>query len=178
MSKNKLDQYVVFKLGKEIYSINIEHIVRILTDEKIRPVPNTSEEIRGIIHTEEDIAPVIDLRTKFAIKTDKPEEVPFIIICRVQEEYVVGLVVDEVIEVIEIIEEEGKESKIKPINLAHANISGKSTEYIQGIYRPRREEKVLDQQEVEDLFIVLDVNKLLELDTYEELDAIKDQYEE
>lgn len=177
MSKNKLNQYVVFKLGKEIYSINIEHIVRILSDEKIRSVPNTSEEIKGIIHTEEDIAPVIDLRVKFDIKSEKRNEIPFIIICRVQQEYVVGLIVDEVIEVIEIIDEEGKESKIKPINLSHANISGKSTEYIEGIYRPNREEKNKDE-ESEDLFIVLNVNKLLGIETFEEIDSIKEQYEE
>lgn len=175
---NKLDQYVVFKLGKEIYSINIEYVVRILTDEKIRPIPNTSNEIKGIIHTEEDIVPVIDLRIKFEINSDKKDNIPFIIICRVQEDYVVGFVVDEVIEVIEILDVEGKDSKIKPINLSHANVSGKSTEYIQGIYRPNRDENKSKDEEAEDLFIVLNINKLLGLESIEEIDFIKEKYDE
>jgi len=173
----KLDKYVVFKLGKETYSINIEHVMRILSDEKIRTVPNTSKEIKGIIHTEEDIAPVIDLRIKFDISSDKINENPFIIICGVQKEYVVGLIVDEVIEVIEIVEEEGKDSKIKPINLSHANISGKSTEYIEGIYRPNRDDAHNDDNS-DELFIVLNVNKLLGLETLDEIDELKERFEE
>jgi len=174
VSKNKLNQYVVFKLGKEIYAINIEYIVRILSDEKIRSVPNTSGEIKGIIHTEEDIAPVIDLRVKFNIKSEKKEQIPFIIICRVQQDYVVGLIVDEVIEVIEIPDEE---KQIKDLNFGTSNINGKSTEYIQGIYRPNRE-KHEEEEKPEELFIVLNVNKLLGLDSLEEMDQLKDSLNE
>lgn len=173
MSKTNLDKYVVFKLGNETYSLNIEYVVRILTDEKIRPVPNTSEEIKGIIHTEEDIVPVVDLRVKFDIDSQKKSEIPFIIICNVQEDYVIGFVVDEVLEVIEITEADNGETKIKPINLFHANVSQKSTEYIQGIYRPSRDENKLEEGEEDDLLIILNVNKLLGLESLEEIDKIQ-----
>lgn len=170
MNKNKLNQYVVFKLGKEIYAINIEYIVRILSDEKIRSVPNTSGEIKGIIHTEEDIAPVMDLRVKFNIKSEKKEQIPFIIICRVQTDYVVGLIVDEVIEVIEIPDEE---KQIKDLKLGTNTMSSKSTEYIQGIYRPNRD-KHDEEDKQDELFIVLNVNKLLGLESLEELNQLKE----
>lgn len=156
MSDVKLNQFVIFNIGRETYALNTSHIVRIENDKKVRYIPNANKDIKGIITVEEDIVPLVDLRTKFQIVSDKNDIIPFIIVCKMkEEEIVVGFIVDEVIEVIEI-PEDAKLSNINDV------ITGSSTEYIEGIYRPE-EEKDKGDQNNEDLLIILNVNKLLNL---------------
>lgn len=167
MNESKLNQFVIFKIGRETYALNTTYIVRIENDKKVRPIPNVREEIKGIITVEEDIVPLVDLRTKFQIVSDKEQDIPFIIVCKLKEEdIVVGFIVDEVIEVIEI-PENAKLSNINDV------ITGTATEYIQGIYRPDTE-KEKEANHDEELLIILNVNKLLGLEMTEEVKAITD----
>lgn len=173
MSKNdKISQYVIFELGSEIYAINIEHVQRIVDDERIRPVPNTSNEIKGIIDVKgkdvssvsdsgiKDIATVIDLRIKFSIESDKIDEEPYIIITRI-DDVIVGLVVDHVIDVIDIAD--GKLS-----GKVDETITGKTTDYIQSIYRED------SNNEESDLYIILNTNKLLNIEEKKQIDNIEE----
>jgi purine-binding chemotaxis protein CheW len=157
LTENKINQYVVFKIGRETYALNTTHIVRIENDKKVREVPNVKPEIRGIITVEEDIVPLVDLRTKFSIDSDKIGQIPFIIVCKIKEkEIVVGFIVDDVIEVIDI----PNEVELNNVNDA---VVGKNISYIQGIYRPENESD--DCKECKDeLLIILNVNKLLGTD--------------
>lgn len=164
MNESKLNQFVVFKIGRETYALNTTHIVRIENDKKVRPVPNVKPEIKGIITVEEDIVPLVDLRLKFQILSDKEKEIPFIIVCKLKEEdIVVGFIVDEVIEVIEI-----------PDTVEFSNINdaviGTTTEYIQGIYRPNKEN---EDENDDELLIILNVNKLLGLEMADNLIEFK-----
>lgn len=171
MNEIKFNQFAVFKIGKETYALNTAFIVRIERDKKVRTIPNAKKEIKGIITVEEDIVPLVDLRSKFQIESDKEDDIPFIIVCKLKEEdIVVGFIVDEVIEVIEIPEN---------IKLSNINdvISGNATEYIQGIYRSNNEKDKEDGQD-DDLLIILNVNKLLGLETKEEIMDIIDIHNE
>lgn len=164
MNESKLNQFVIFKIGRETYALNTAHIVRIENDKKVRPVPNVKPEIKGIITVEEDIVPLVDLRLKFQIASEKEKEIPFIIVCKLkEEEIVVGFIVDEVIEVIEIPET----TEFSSINDA---VIGSTTEYIQGIYRPEKEN---EDGKDDELLIILNVNKLLGLETAEDLKEFK-----
>lgn len=170
MENKKLNQFVVFKIGKETYALNTSFIVRIENDKKVRPVPNVKDEIKGIITVEEDIVPLVDLRTKFEIDSKKKEKIPFIIVCKMEEQnIVVGFIVDEVIEVIEMPED-------TDLGNISESITGNATEYIQGIYRPDKEkEQKGESKNDEELLIILNVNKLLGLDTMEEIKDIQDK---
>lgn len=171
MSTNKLNQnqHVIFKIGRETYAISIDHVERIVTDYKIRPVPNTNKEIKGIINIQEEIAPVIDLRVKFNIDSDKIDIIPYIVICRVQD-VIVGLVVDEVSEVFEI--ERSVDLSTMNETLSNANI-----EYIQSVYRRNKSIDSSAKDEDDELIIILNSNKLLGLDDLEELKELKKQHD-
>lgn len=168
MEKTNFDKYVIFEIGKEIYAINILYVDRIVDEQYIRPVPNTKEFVKGIINVKgkdvssnsdggiKDIAPVIDLRIKFNIESDKIDKEPYIIISRIND-IVVGLIVDNVIDIIEIHESElsGKLDE---------SISVGALDYIQNFYRKKNEET-----KEEELYIIINMNKLLEVETMEEL---------
>lgn len=154
-------EFVTFKVGRELYALNIAYVKKIEEKQDIREVPNTSEEVVGIMDFQgEQIVPVVDLRVLFNIKSSKEEKVPRIIISNVNETWI-GFVVDEVDEVIEI-----EDEHISLGNLTET-ISSESSEYIQGIYR--KEEIIADdnkendgsQKKVEKLLIVLNAEKLI-----------------
>jgi len=81
---NNLDinQFVVFKLDKEDYGININ---KVSTIEQVLPatrVPNTPDYIRGVINLRGDIIPVIDLRKRFGLPPVEDTEDTRIIIVK------------------------------------------------------------------------------------------------
>lgn len=158
MDDNKLIQYVVFKIGKEMYAMNIQYTERIVSNEKIRPIPNTRKEIKGIVNIQEEIVPVLDLRVKFDLQSEKIEETPFIIVSRVNDD-VVGLVVDEVIEVLPI-KNDNNLGNVNP------NLVGKASTYIQGIHRKeiKENENAKEKEKNFELIVILDATKLLESD--------------
>lgn len=167
--KNELTQYVVFKIGKETYAMNIEFIERIVSEASIRSIPNTNKDVLGIINIQEEIVPVVDLRSKFELKSDKEEEIPFIIVSRVQD-IILGLVVDEVIEVINIESE-------KELGKIGGNIVGKASSYIKGIYKKETQKKENEKNKEYELIVVLDPDRLLEINELNEVQKLKEDNE-
>lgn len=171
MKDIKFDKYVLFEIGREIYAINILYIDRIVDEQYIRKVPNTRDYIKGIINVKgkdtashskkgiKDIAPVVDLRLKFNIESDKLDEEPYIIIARI-DDVIVGLIVDSVLDVIDIKEEELSGNMEDSISMG-------ATDYIQAFYRHHNE-----QSEDDELYIIINMDKLLETETVTELKNI------
>lgn len=177
MSGKNLTQYVTFKIGKETYAMNIEFVETIVSTQEIRPIPNTRTEVKGIANIQEEIVPIVDLRIKFDLHSDKIDEVPFIVVSHM-EDIVVGLVVDEVSEVLTI---EPQEIHLGSIT---TKTIGDATEYIYGIYKKviKTDEKEgvhkTDQDKQYELIILLNTNKLLGFDTVSELERVKEQHNE
>jgi purine-binding chemotaxis protein CheW len=176
MDEAKLDQFVVFRIGKELYALDTKYIIRIENDKKVRPVPNTKEEIKGIITVEEDIVPLVDLRIKFRIESKKEKEIPYIIVCKIKEkDIVVGFIVDDVIVVKDI-------PSNADLGSISETITGSTTEYIKGIYRPSKEENKTEEkgqesklEEDDELLIILNINKLLGLEIEKEVKNISEK---
>ena len=63
-------QFVVFKLGKEEYGVNIMQVQEIGHYAEPVKVPNTPEFVEGIMNLRDNVIPVISLRKRFNI----PEE--------------------------------------------------------------------------------------------------------
>jgi len=100
---NNLDinQFVVFKLGKEDYGININ---KVSTIEQVLPatrVPNTPDYIRGVINLRGDIIPVMDLRKRFGLPPVEDNEDTRIVIVKSGEVHA-GMIVDSVSEVMHL----------------------------------------------------------------------------
>lgn len=166
MSNNVFKEFVTFKVGRELYALNIVHVKKIEDTKDIREIPNTSNEVKGIIDFQgEQIVPIVDLRTLFNIHSSKVSEVPYIIISNVNDVWV-GFVVDEVDEVIEI-----EEGEISLGNLTET-ISSESSDYIQGIYRKEDE-----NQKEEKLLIILNAVKLIERKKLQSLKEISNKEE-
>ena len=177
MSGKNLTQYVTFKIGKETYAMNIEYVDTIVSTQEIRPIPNTRSEVKGIANIQEEIVPIVDLRIKFALHSEKSNEVPFIIVSHM-DDIVVGLVVDEVSEVLTI------EPGDIHLGAITTKTIGDATEYIYGVYKKeiqmdeKDNEHRSEQEKQYDLIILLNTHTLLGFEITAELERVKDQHNE
>jgi purine-binding chemotaxis protein CheW len=91
-----MTQFAVFKVGDEVFGIEIEKVVEILKSQKTYTLPELPAFLSGVITVRGEVLPLIDLRRRFGIaSTFKKERV---IIVRSDNEKI-GLVVDEVQEI-------------------------------------------------------------------------------
>ena len=60
-------QFLTFKLGDEIFAINVSQVREILDISSITRVPRAPEFMRGVINVRGSVVPVVDLRLKFGM---------------------------------------------------------------------------------------------------------------
>ena len=123
-------QLVTFRLGEELYGVNIMDVKEIVRLQNVRVIPNAPYYVEGIIKLRSEIIPIIDLHKRFNIQsTTKPEDIEmeggFIILDI--EGSKIGIIIDKVERVVTIKEEEVKE----PPQM----LSGIGNEYIEGVVR-------------------------------------------
>ncbi|MEZ4525990.1 MAG: chemotaxis protein CheW [Desulfobacterales bacterium] len=135
------DKYLTFRLGKEVYGIEICHVIEIVGIQKITEVPDMPDYVRGVINLRGQVIPVMDVRTRFRMAQEEYNERTCVIVARIGDTDI-GLVVDRVEEVADIPGE----------NLSPAPKVGKGTKnrYIKGLGKIGEEVK-----------IILDVSRLL-----------------
>lgn len=90
---------VAFRLGRQVYALPIEPVVRIIEMVTITPIPQVSSSVEGVINVRGVAVPVINLCRHFGLP-----EVPWglrtpIILVQIGER-MYGLIVDEVIDVL------------------------------------------------------------------------------
>ena len=123
-------QLVTFRLGEELYGVNIMDVKEIVRLQNVRVIPNAPYYVEGIIKLRSEIIPIIDLHKRFNIQsTSKPEDIEmeggFIILDI--EGSKIGIIIDKVERVVTIKEEDVKE----PPQM----LSGIGNEYIEGVVR-------------------------------------------
>ena len=65
-------QYLTYKLGDEVFALDITKVREVLDFTTITKVPRTPEFMRGVINLRGSVVPVVDLRLKFGMsRTDK-----------------------------------------------------------------------------------------------------------
>jgi purine-binding chemotaxis protein CheW len=62
-----LNQYLTFKLGEEMFAIDVSQVREILDVTTITKVPRAPEFMRGVINVRGSVVPVVDLRMKFGM---------------------------------------------------------------------------------------------------------------
>lgn len=137
-------QYLTFRLGEEVFALEIVQVREVLDYTQITRVPRMPEFMRGVINLRGSVVPVVDLRLKFAMAATERTVNTCIIIVEVEiegERTVLGALADSVQEVIEL---EG--GQIEP---APRIGSAVRAEFIRGM--GRREEGFI---------IVLDVDRV------------------
>lgn len=145
-----LNSYFTFRLGGELFAVNIGQVAKILELTEITEVPNSPEYFKGIINVFGDIIPVFDGRLKFGFqKTEKTREACILILVFEFEEqtYSSGIVVDSVEKVLVF-----EPDQIKP---ARNTDNRFSAEFINGIASLNDEfvvvlnvEKIFSEEEI------------------------------
>jgi purine-binding chemotaxis protein CheW len=133
-------QLVSFKLGNEIYGIEITRIREIILVGEITQIPETPHYIKGLINLRSSVIPVIDLRARFSLPEAELGEESRIMVLNVGNR-TIGIVVDSVNEVLRV-----SQDQVSP---APPTVASLGNQYMTGLVR-------LGEQ----LLILLDVDQL------------------
>lgn len=95
-------QYIVVKLGGEQYGIDIAHVDNIVRMSRITRVPKSQPYYVGVINLRGEVVPIMSLRRRFGLDNDEYAAATRIIIIRLEDQSMIGFVVDEVREVVNI----------------------------------------------------------------------------
>jgi purine-binding chemotaxis protein CheW len=153
METNAMEhQLVVFELSNEFYGINIAVVESIIKMQDITQLPQTPIYIKGVTNLRGTVLPVIDLRIRFGLETQKDTKQTRVIIVTMGD-VKVGLMVDGVSEVLRISDE-----LIEPLP---SMINSVNSDFLKGIVR------------LEDrLIILLEVGKVLDVEEQNSLGVL------
>lgn len=102
---NETAQYITFKLGDEIFAINVAQVREVLELPQITKVPTAPDYMRGVVNVRGKGVPVVDLRLKFGLPKTDDTVSSRIVVMELDldgEPTVVGGIADSVHEVIEL----------------------------------------------------------------------------
>jgi len=133
-------QLISFKLGEEIYGIEITKIREIIRIGQITQVPETPHYIKGLINLRSTVIPVIDLRARFGLPEGELTDDGRIVVLNVGNR-TIGIIVDAVSEVLRVTGDQ--------ISEAPPTVASLGNKYMIGLVR-------LEEQ----LLILLDVDRL------------------
>lgn len=136
------NQFVIFRLGRETYGLDISTVLEIITMQTITEVPGTDQYIEGIINLRGRVIPVLNLHKKFNLVGDELTRATRIVVVEVNG-CNIGMLVDEVSEVVRIT----KDTIEKPSNI----LADINEEYLAGVAKLNGK-----------LVIILDLSKVLE----------------
>jgi purine-binding chemotaxis protein CheW len=94
-------QVACFRLGEDLYAVDIMRIKEIIRPQKLVTLPKAPRFVEGVLNLRGAVIPVIDLRKRFempALEIDQSRRLLIVTVAR----HALGVVVDEVTEVITI----------------------------------------------------------------------------
>jgi purine-binding chemotaxis protein CheW len=97
-ASDTVSQWVTFRLGDEIYGIDVLQVQEVLRITEISPVPGAPHYVLGIINLRGNVVTVIDARNRFGLPPKETDDASRIIVVDAFDK-VVGLLVDNVSEV-------------------------------------------------------------------------------
>ncbi len=68
VSKEKTNEYLIFKVLEQEFAIDLDHNREILEMKNLTLVPDSPEYISGIIKVRDEIIPIVDLAKKNELK--------------------------------------------------------------------------------------------------------------
>jgi purine-binding chemotaxis protein CheW len=158
MEKDKQMQVVTFKLGDEIYAIDIMEIKQIVHMQEVREIPNAPPYVEGILNLRGVVTPVINLHKRFLLKmlemTEEDKLLSGFIILKINN-MTLGVIIDKILRVISL-----DTSVIQP---PPQMISGIGVEYIRGVAN-------IDGNYI----IILNIEKLFNPKELQQLKSIKE----
>ncbi|MHC9540996.1 MAG: chemotaxis protein CheW [Vulcanimicrobiota bacterium] len=150
---SKLNKYLTFALGHEVYALEILMVREIIGLMEITMVPRMPDFVRGVINLRGKVIPVIDLRRKFGMEDIEETKETCIIVVDIND-VLMGIVVDRVSEVLDIPVEEIDETPSFGVSI--------TTDFILGIGKVKGK-----------VIIILDIKAVL---TKEELQMMSQSF--
>lgn len=151
LEDNTVLRWVTFFLSEEKYGINVMQVQEVLRVTEIAPVPGAPEYVLGIINLRGNVVTVIDTRQRFGLGPKDLDDASRIVIVESNDQ-VVGILVDSVAEVVDL--------KVAEIETAPNVGTEDNAKFIQGVASHQDE-----------LLIIIDLNKLLTDEEWEEFFA-------
>lgn len=151
-SDDEIFQRVTFQLENETYGINVMQVQEILRYSEIAAVPGAPDYVLGIINLRGNVVTVIDTRSRFGLMSAEITDNSRIVIIEAEKQ-VIGILVDSVAEVVYL-----KKSEME--TAPHVGTE-ESSQFIQGV--TNRDDGLL---------ILVDLNKLLSDDEWDELSLL------
>lgn len=152
---SETNQYLTFKLGEEVFGLDVIQIKEILEYIKITKIPQTPDFMCGVINLRGSVVPVIDMKQKFGMGQIERTVNTCIIVVEIEieeEKTFLGALVDSVQEVFEL-----EASDIEPAPKIGTRLKN---EFIKGMGKKS------------DRFIILlDINKVLSISELELLQS-------
>jgi purine-binding chemotaxis protein CheW len=148
--------FLSFKLGEEVFAINVFKVINILEMNHITRIPNAPEYMKGVINLRGTVLPVIDLRIKFGLPEKDTTVDTSIIVLSIEvagEPILIGTLVDAVKEVLEL-----KTSEISPSPTIGTKYN---SGFVEGMWR-------IDEK----FIMILDIDKVF---STEEVIDLKDE---
>jgi purine-binding chemotaxis protein CheW len=121
-------QYLTFKLGDEVFGIDVAKVREVLDFTKITKVPRTPDFMSGVINLRGNVVPVVDLRLCFEMSRTEKTVNTCIVVVEVLlegESTIIGALADSVEEVIDL-----EPDQIEPAPKIGVQIR---TDFIQGM---------------------------------------------
>ena len=94
-------QFLTFRLGNEVYGVDILRVQEIKGYTAVTKIPNQPSYIKGVMNLRGTIVPIVELRTKIGMETVDYTAHTVIVVVVVQGR-IMGLVVDSVSDVLNI----------------------------------------------------------------------------
>jgi len=137
-------QLACFRVGEEMYALDIMRIKEIIRPQKLTPVPKAPAFVEGVINLRGAVIPVVDLRKRFDQPIHPDNRATRILICTLSGK-MVGLIADEVTEV--------RRYTRREVQPAPQFLKGKGAAYFLGVCRRG-----------EELVMLIDLEKILTTD--------------
>jgi purine-binding chemotaxis protein CheW len=147
--------YLTFKLGEEVFALDVSQVREVLDLTTITKVPRAPEFMRGVINVRGSVVPVVDMRVKFGLSEINNTTDTRIIVMELDldgEMSTLGALADSVHEVVEM--EPGQIEAPPKIGMRW------KTEFIRGIGKRN-----------DDFIIILDINRVFSVDELALVDA-------
>jgi purine-binding chemotaxis protein CheW len=145
-------QWVTYRLDEETYGINVMQVQEVLRYTDIAPVPGAPDYVLGIINLRGNVVTVIDTRSRFGLPPTETTDNSRIVIIE-SDEQVVGILVDSVAEVVYL--------RSSEIDSAPNVGTEESAKFIHGVSNQKGQ-----------LLILVDLNKLLSDDEWDEMSSL------
>lgn len=151
-SDDSIVQWVTFHLENEKYGIKVMQVQEVLRMTEIAPVPGAPHFVLGIINLRGNVVTVIDTRRRFGLPDVENDDETRIVIVEANNN-VVGILVDSVAEVVDL--------RMSEVETAPNVGNDESSKYIQGV-----------SSRDDELLILVDVNKLLSEEEWQEVASL------